>query len=189
MKKYDLKIPRGYNPRTQAKIGYVAGQLDDQFKLLKKDVAGLTIKQLEWQLKPGMNTIGILLAHLAVAELWWLGIACKEMPWNPTGNKLMKTTCGFEDDGIPLKRNGKHNPELKGYSLDKYLKVLIKVRRRSHKELKTWSDRDLDRFYTTPKGTKISYGWTLYHVLEHFSGHYGQIQLLKHLMRDKGILT
>ncbi len=26
--------------------------------------------------------------------------------------------------------------------------------------------------------------WVLYHMLEHFSGHYGQILLLRHLYRD-----
>jgi hypothetical protein len=27
--------------------------------------------------------------------------------------------------------------------------------------------------------------WVLYHMLEHFSGHYGQILLLRHQYRDR----
>jgi len=30
--------------------------------------------------------------------------------------------------------------------------------------------------------------WILYHVLEHFAGHFGQVLLVKHQMRDAGVL-
>lgn len=188
MKKHDLNIPKGYDQKNQAKIGYVAAQLDDQLKQLKKNVGGLTIKQLEWQQKPGMNTIGMLLGHIALAEYWWINLATKGIKWNPDGQKMMTKVCGFGDDGLPLPEDGKHYHELRGYSLDKYLKVLARVRRATHKELRTWHDRDLDTLYEIPKHARISYGWTLYHVLEHFSGHFGQILLLKHLMHDAGVL-
>jgi hypothetical protein len=188
MKKRVLKIPTGYNPKTQAKIGYVAAQLDDQLKLLKKDVEGLTVKQLEWQQKPGMNTIGILLAHIALVEIWWLAVVPKGLSWEPDGKKLVKKTCGFEDDGIPLKADAGHYPELKGFTIEQYLKALANARRVAHRELKELRDTDLDKCYTTYRGDKITFGWTLYHVLEHFCGHYGQILLLKHLMCDVGVL-
>jgi len=76
---------------------------------------------------------------------------------------------------------------LKGYSLEKYLKVLTKVRNLIHREMKNWHDRDLEKTYKLGN-RQISRMWTLYHVLEHFAGHFGQVLLLKHLMRDAGIL-
>ncbi|MDH3890683.1 MAG: DinB family protein [candidate division Zixibacteria bacterium] len=185
--KHEIKLPRGYDPKTQTKVGLFAAQLDDQLKRLKNNVKGLTIKQLEWQQKPGMNTIGMLLAHLALVEVWWIRIAPKGIPWQPDGKKLIQKACGFEDDGLPMPPSGRHSKYLKGYSLERYLKILAKVRRSIHREMKVWRDRDLDKLYALGS-RRISRMWTLYHVLEHFAAHFGQVLMLKHLMRDAGVL-
>lgn len=187
MPKEVLKPAPGYDPKTQAKIGYVAAQLDDQLKWLKKNVKGLTVKQLEWQQRPGMNTVGMLLAHIALVELWWIKVATAGIKWEPDGKNYIKKVCGFEDDGIPLAADGKHPKYLKGVTCESYLKVMAKVRRMIHRELKSWRDKDLGKLYALGKH-QFSFEWTLYHVLEHFGGHYGQILLLKHLMRDAGVL-
>jgi len=187
MPKREIKLPAGYDKRTQAKIGLFAAQLDDQLKRLKNNVKGLTVKQLEWQQRPGMNTIGMLLAHLAVVEVWWINVAptCKE--WGPDVIKMIQKICGVQDDGMPLPPDGRHPKYLRGYSLDKYLKVLARARRSIHREMKTWRDRDLDKLYSLNK-SQFSRSWTLYHVLEHFAAHFGQILLLKHLMRNAKVL-
>ncbi|SYZ72490.1 hypothetical protein TRIP_C20605 [Candidatus Zixiibacteriota bacterium] len=187
MKKRELKIARGYNPKTQAKIGLFAAQLDDQLTRLKKIVADLTVEQLQWQLRPGMNTIGMLLAHLSVVEVWWIKIAPAEMPWEPKGKALLQKTCGIEDDGLPLPADGVHPSYLQGFTIDKYFQVLARGRRSIHTEMKKWHDRDLDKFYKLGE-EHMTRTWTLYHVLEHFCSHLGQIQILKHLMRDAGVL-
>jgi hypothetical protein len=54
-------------------------------------------------------------------------------------------------------------------------------------ELRGWRDADLASTYSF-RDRLISREWTVYHVLEHFCAHHGQIQLLKHLMRDAGVL-
>ncbi|MCK5127261.1 MAG: DinB family protein [candidate division Zixibacteria bacterium] len=187
MKKWELKIAPGFDPKTQKQIGLFSAQLDDQLSRLKKELKGLTVKQLEWQLKPGMNTIGMLLAHFAIAEVWWILIASKELPWETKGKQKLIKVCGLEDDGIPLATDGLHPKYLKGFSLDKYLKILNKSRRAVRKELKTWRDRDLNKFYTVDK-MQATPASTIYHVLEHFCGHFGQILLLKHLLRDAKLL-
>ena len=66
--------------------------------------------------------------------------------------------------------------------------LLDKARASTHDVLRTWSDDDLASTYANGDRT-ISREWTVYHVLEHFSGHYGQILLLKHLMRTAGVLA
>lgn len=187
MIKREIKIPRGYNPRTQAKVGLFAAQLDDQLKRLKNNIKGLTVKQLEWQRRKGMNTVGMLLAHLALVEVWWINIAPTGTPWNPDGKKIIKKVCGFEDDGLPLAPNGGHCKYLRRYSLNDYLNSLAKARRSIHRELKKWPDRDLDKVFSVGK-RRFSKAWTLYHVLEHFAQHFGQILMLKHMMRDAGVL-
>ena len=187
MTKRVINIPRGYDPKTQAKIGLFAGQLDDQLKWLKKQVAGLTVKQLEWQLKPGMNTVGMLLAHLALVEVWWIKVAPQGLPWDPDGKRMLSKICGIEDDGMPLKPKGVHPEYLRKLTLDDYLKTLGKARRSIHRELKTWRDRDLDRPMKLFKH-EFTKTWILYHVLEHFASHFGQVLLLMHFMRDAGVL-
>lgn len=189
MKKREIRIPRGYDTKTQSRIGLFAAQLDDQLKLLKTAVGDLTVEQLEWQYRPGMNTVGMLLAHIAVAEVWWLRVAHYGLPWEGDGEKIIKKICGFEDDGLPLPEDGRHPEMLKGMTVKQYLDVLSKARRGSHRELKNWKDRDLDKIYTSYYKRQISYAWTLYHVLEHFAGHFGQILMLKHMMRDAGVLV
>ena len=187
MKRHEIRIPRGYDPRAQLKIGLFASQLDDQLKRLRNNVKDFTVKQLEWQQRPGMNTIGMLLAHLALVEYWWINLAPNGVQWEPDGKKRIHKVCGFEDDGLPMKPNERHPKYLKGYNLENYLKVLTKVRNLIHREMKNWHDRDLEKSYKLGN-RQISRMWTLYHVLEHFAGHFGQVLLLKHLMRDAGIL-
>jgi uncharacterized damage-inducible protein DinB len=186
MKKREMKIARGYDPKTQSRIGLFAAMFDDQLKLLKADVKDLTVEQLEWQQKPGMNTIGMLMAHLSLVEVWWIKIAPTGAGWDE-GKKVIQKTCGIEDDGLPLAADGVHPSYLKGFTLEQYFAVLAKGRRVVHSSMKKWKDKDLDKFYAGGK-RQLSYAWTLYHVLEHFAGHYGQILMVKHLMRDAGVL-
>ena len=127
--------------------------------------------------------------HIVRVNDYWINIVAKELPAEPDGEKLLKKVTGIngDDDGLPLKKNGIHSKALKGYTLKQYLTMLRKARTSVHKELRTWRDKDLIKTYRRRK-FDISYEWTIYHVLEHFSGHYGQILLLKHLMQDAGVL-
>ncbi len=101
MQKRELKYPIGYDPKTQAIITLFAAQLDDQLTLLKESVGKFTISQLEWQPQRGMNTIGMLLAHLAVVEVFWITIAAREISGEPEGDDIMLKTIGIrsDDDG------------------------------------------------------------------------------------------
>jgi len=187
MPKVILKPARGYDPKAQAKIGWIAAQMDDQLKWLKTAVKDLTVRQLEWQLRPGMNTVGMLLAHLAIVDLWWITLASDGAPTEEDWTKLATRICGFPDDGIPLSADSKHPSFIKGYTLEKYLAALNKVRRLVHRKLKKWHDRDLEQTYNFGK-RQFSKSWTLYHMHEHSCGHFGQVLLLKHMMRDAGVL-
>jgi hypothetical protein len=186
MKKREMKIARGYDPKTQSKVGLFAAMFDDQLKRLKAEVKDLTVEQLEWQQRPGLNTIGMLVAHLSLVEVWWIKIAPTEVGWDE-GKKIIQKTCGIEDDGMPLGPEGVHPSYLKDFTAEQYFAILARGRRAVHSSMKKWRDKDLDKYYAGGK-RQLSYAWTLYHVLEHFAGHYGQILLVKHLMRDAGVL-
>jgi uncharacterized damage-inducible protein DinB len=189
----DLKIPRGYDLKKQKQVALFAAQLDDQLSLLGKSVESLSVKQLEWQQNRGMNTIGMLLAHLAIVDLWWAVIAPKGMQPEPEGDVINMKVIGIrmDDDGMPIPKKGIHPDTLKGKTAKQYLEMLAMARRAVHKELRTWNDRKLPTRFVRMRGKKriqITHTWVLYHLLEHFAGHYGQILLIKHLMRDAGVL-
>jgi uncharacterized damage-inducible protein DinB len=189
MKDVRLKIPAGYNNSSQRIVALFAAQLDDQLRRLKETVAELGTAHLEWQPHPGVNTVGMLLAHIAVAEVYWINVAPAGIPLEPDGDNLILKTIGIrmDDDGLPLKPDGRPPAPLVGKSLTDYLNMLDKMRTASHATLRTWQDTDLDRGYPL-RDITVTRSWTLYHVLEHFATHYGQILMLKHLMRDAGVL-
>ncbi len=189
MNEAKLKIPDGYDPQTQRTVGIFAAQLDDLLARLKRAVAGLTVEQLEWQLHPGMNTIGMLLAHNAVVETFWLMVAPKGIPVEPDGNERIKELIGIRgnEDGLPLPPEGIHPASLAGKTLDEYISMLNAARSAVHGELRTWTDDSLDTFFNV-EDYRISRAWVLYHVLEHLAAHVGQVLILMHIMRDRGAL-
>lgn len=117
-------------------------------------------------------------------------MAVKSMEWDEQADKLMLKIIGIkgDDDGLPIPPDGGHGPKLIGKDFAAYFKMLKKARLAVHKELRDWPDRSLDNTFVR-RGTSISRLWVLYHVLEHFAGHYGQILLLKHMMQDVGVLA
>jgi uncharacterized damage-inducible protein DinB len=189
VKERKLTMPAGYDPVTQRLVGAFAAQLDDQLRLLREALEGLETKHLEWQPHPGINTIGMLLAHLAVVEVFWFNVGAAEMPLEPDGDNLILATIGIrmDDDGLPLAADGRHPSTLAGKGAADYLQMLDSARRAIHETLQKWTDADLARTFKR-REIATSREWTLYHVLEHFAAHFGQILLLKHLMRDAGIL-
>ena len=183
-----LETPAGYDARNNPRIASFAAQLDDQLALLKKNTAGLEVRHLEWQLHPGMNTIGMLLAHLAIVDVWWLQ-AAPRLIVEAEAESLLRGVIGIgmDDDGLPAKADSLHPEPLQGKTLDDYFRMLDAARAASHAQLRQWRDADLEGDYTL-RDRVISKEWTLYHALEHFSGHYGQILLLKHMLRNAGLL-
>jgi uncharacterized damage-inducible protein DinB len=183
-----LSVPTGYDIQSNQRVASFAAQLDDQLVRLKKDCSELEVHHLEWQPNPGVNTIGMLLAHLAIVDIWWIRIAPNQVP-ESEADKIFKEIAGIggDDDGLPLAPDGRHPGPLTGKTLEDYLRMIDNARAVTHKELSKWRDIELDSTYPL-RDRIISREWTLYHVLEHFAGHYGQILLLKHLMCDAGIL-
>ena len=172
--------------RSAAAMTWVA-HLDDQTKLLAKDLADIRPAELQWQLKRGMNTIGMLLAHLAIVEVFWLHVAEGHASEE---NMRRCLGVGTDDDGMPLAAGGSPPKGLAGRPLKYYLKLLQLARAHTRKHVRRYADADLARsiLRTRRNGQRqrVSLHWILYHLAEHFSGHYGQILLLRHLYRDRG---
>jgi uncharacterized damage-inducible protein DinB len=159
--------------------------LEDQSRLLWTGLEGITPDELCWQPHLGMNTIGMLLAHLAIVEAWWTKIIIEKDEASDTQAMI---GIGSDDDGMPLKAGEKPIALLDGKDVAFFRDLNEKARAyfRSKVAAMTEADLDAETIRTRPDGTTVSISgrWYLYHVLEHFSGHYGQILLLRHLYRD-----
>jgi uncharacterized damage-inducible protein DinB len=170
----------GFQSREAA--SFIA-QLDDQSGRLARATRDLTPEELGWQPRPGMNTIGMLLTHLAIVEVWWTAFATDYDP------EAFERTLGIgaDDDGMPLAEDGTPPAGLQGKDLAYYDALLERARTFVKEQLATLSEAAMEgeRERTRADGTKrvITTRWILYHILEHFAGHFGQILLLRHLYR------
>src|SRR6266851_7046620 len=92
---YRIIVPPG---RAREAASFLA-QMDDQSRRLFEDLRGITAAELQWQPRAGSNTIGMLLAHIAIVEVYWLLIASETMSHEAV-RKVLRF--GVDDDGMPL---------------------------------------------------------------------------------------
>jgi hypothetical protein len=175
----EIKLPAGY--RSPSVASFIA-QLDDQLTRLRRATRGLNPADLQWQPARGMNTIGMLLAHIAIVEVYWTMIALAHEKKPEVRDVL---GIGEDDDGLPIPENAEPIALLNGKDLAFYDDLLDRARAYFKRMAKDALDDDLDREIprTRPDGSVRVFNvrWYFYHLLEHFSGHFGQILLLKHM--------
>jgi uncharacterized damage-inducible protein DinB len=176
-----LETPQGY---ACAEVALFMSQLDDQSARLFRDLHDIGPDELEWQPAPGMNTIGMLLAHNAIVEVFWtdLGLLGKPVA-DPTG----PLGIGLDDDGMPIPPEGLPPPNLAGKPLAYFRDLLDKARNVVKRTAATLTEKDLPGMRTRTRRNgqveDFNVRWVLYHLVEHFAGHYGQILLLRHQYR------
>jgi uncharacterized damage-inducible protein DinB len=176
-----LETLPGFRSETIARFLW---QLDEQRRVLIKDTRGLSAKELEWQPAPGMNSIGMLLAHIAYAEnhLAQVGLEGK-----PTSDTRAAIGISEEEEGMPLADGAPPSPALAGRELAWFDALLERARAYTRGVATTLVEGDLAREVRRrrPDGSErvFNVGWVLYHMLEHEAGHHGQINLLRHLQQ------
>ena len=176
-----LETPPGFRSETIARFLW---QMDEKRRMLIKDTRGLSAKELEWQPAPGMNSIGMLLAHIAYAEnhLAQVGLEGK-----PTSDTRAAIGISEEEEGMPLAEGAPPSPALAGRELGWFDALLERSREYTRGVARTLVEGDLAREVRRkrPDGSErvFNVGWVLYHMLEHEAGHHGQINLLRHLQQ------
>jgi len=168
---------------ASTEVGSFLDQMDDQLRRLTEQTRGASRDELAWQPAPGMNTIGMLLAHNAIVEVFWTSLMMEIEPDTQTVLGLAS-----EDDGMPLPEGGSPPAALAGKELAYFDGLLDKARAFCKTQSAKLTNADLDAIVsrTRPDGTKVEINkrWILYHMLEHFAGHYGQVNLLRHLYKS-----
>jgi len=128
-------------------------------------VRNLSQSQFDWRPPNHTHSIGILLAHIAESEYWWISIVAQ------------KKSSPAEADFDRFEKARKPADILA--LLDEYLT-----------ETRTWLERERvedwdDIFYDVEgRDKKVSKRWLIWHVVEHQARHRGQIFMI---MRMQGI--
>jgi hypothetical protein len=125
----------------------------------------------------------MLVAHIAISEVWWLDVAARGMPPGPEARPRARAPGHrHRRRRMPAKPGSRHPAALSGWPLDRYFELLNKTRACTMECLASWRDTELDD--PLHVGTRdVTKGWILYHVLEHVAQHMGQIGLLAALQR------
>ena len=180
--RYAIEPPAGFRSREAALF---VAQLDDQSRRLVEDTRALTAAALEWQPAPGQNTMGMLLAHTAYWEVFWTRMVLEDRPLPFEVRDVLGIDRG--EIGTPLPADGCPPAGLAGKDVAYFHDLLARARAHTHEVARNLADADLQREVTRqrPDGTQntITVRWALYHMLEHLAGHYGQVNLLRHLQR------
>jgi uncharacterized damage-inducible protein DinB len=174
-------------PGTASPIaGLFLWQLDDQSRRLTEDTRGASAAELAWQPARGMNTIGMLLAHIAAVEVGWIRAAVFGLD-RDSGVVLGLSKRQID---MPLAADAAPPGTLADRELRYFDDLLARARAYTRTSIAELTDADLDRRFRTPASWEGgggefegTIGWALYHVLEHEAGHYGQINLLRHQHR------
>lgn len=157
-------------------------QMLEQDRILFESLQGITPEELEWQPERGMNTIGMLLAHNAIVDVFWTQLAILGLK---EGDSRPVLGIGMDDDGMPLAPDAGPPANLQGKPLAYYQDLISKGRAYVKDAWGKLSDADMEKETTRerPDGSKriLNVRWAISHILEHFAGHRGQIQLLRHL--------
>jgi uncharacterized damage-inducible protein DinB len=157
-------------------------QLRDGHRALREVIEGLSAQDLAWQHAPGFNTIGMLLAHIALNEVHLIQVGVE----GAKNSRIQETLgIGEDDDGMPIAADGTPPATLAGKDLAYYRSLLDRALAVSEEALRNLEDADFDRRITRPRpqgGERVlNVRWTLHHILEHLFLHHGQIGLIKHL--------
>jgi hypothetical protein len=132
------------------------------------------------------RTIGMLLSHNAIVEVLWSQVG---LAGEPVDTEPVLGLDAWTGDGMPMPPEGAPPAHLAGKPLSYYLDLLERARVFAKRKAMVVQDSELEliRRRTRRNGTEneFSVRWVLYHMLEHFAGHYGQILLLRHQYRSR----
>lgn len=157
-------------------------QLDDQTRRLVQETGDATPEALAWQPAPGANTMGMLLAHVAVAETHMASVLIEG---RPDSDVLGVLGIGPDDDGLPLPAGARPPAILAGKDVAFFHDLLRRAREHTRRIAIPLTEADLDRRVVRrpPDGTTrhSNVDWAFYHLVEHLAGHRAQILLIQHL--------
>src|SRR5262249_54002567 len=129
-------------------IASFIAQLDDLLERQHDQTRKLTPADLEWQPAPGMNTIGMLMAHQAVIEVGWTGMGIEDLQRDQV---RFKEILGIDSTGIPLPEDAAPPAALAGKELAFYDDLLTRARAHLKRVAVSVKDSDLTIIRPRPR--------------------------------------
>jgi uncharacterized damage-inducible protein DinB len=136
--------------------------LHDDMKATFQD---LSQTALDWVPGPGMNSLGVLVAHTAGAERYWIGDVAFQ---DPSDRDRAAEFRAQGMDAAQLGRRLDNNLVYVRGGMDKFSLDDLKKLRVSHRD-----------------DQKFTAGWALSHALEHTALHLGHAQVTRQLWEQK----
>jgi uncharacterized damage-inducible protein DinB len=143
--------------------------LSERFRQLHADIkeslTELPDEALDWVPGPEMNSLSVLIAHLAGAERYWIGDVAR---------------------GDPSNRDRDAEFRVRGLDKAALNKLLSDLDTFNSATFETLELADLEKLrYSQRENRQISVGWAITHALEHTATHLGHIQILRQLWEQK----
>ncbi|WP_108802129.1 DinB family protein [Aquimarina sp. Aq107] len=154
-----------------SRIGQYLLALNNIGRKIIRAVQTLSLDELDYVRQEDINSIGAYLMHLSAVEAYYQKLTFE--------NRLLSNE---EENELAISINlGKvANHTFQNLPLDYYLNSFRETRRKTFELFKAKSDKWLDKECSVLDDTNL-YHWL--HILEHQSYHFGEIMILKKMMR------
>jgi uncharacterized damage-inducible protein DinB len=134
---------------------------------IDKAIQGLPQEALDWSPGSEMNTIAVLITHLAGAERYWIGDV---------------------GAGEPSGRDRAAEFRVQGLSSEALQKRLTETSQYARQTLSRFTLEDLEQTRISPRdGQEANLAWCLLHALQHTGIHLGHIQLTRQLWEQREV--
>ena len=163
-------------------VAFAVAAIADVHAQLGAAIRGLPPAAFAWQQAPRTNTIGMLVAHVALAEVNLAQVVLLAEPRGHTPDVLGLTT---DDDGMPIEKYGGSPPAaLAGRDEAYFLSLIERAEAHTFAAGRALSEEQLGEEIARPPRPDGSYRvfdrrWALHHMVEHAARHLGQIHVLK----------
>ena len=183
-KPYLLARDPRFRTTDQRDVARFMSQFADQSRRLQKEVADLSVADLARIPGAGRNSVAMLLSHIALTEVFWMGVAARGVTSREAAESLSREITGMslDDDGMPAAPGAPEPAALAGWDVARHIELLRTAREFMIGETLQWTDQDL-LGVVTYRERELSREWVLYHLLEHFACHYGQLCLVMALRK------
>jgi len=132
---------------------------------IHQTIEGLSTEALDWTPGPDMNSLAVLVAHIAGSERYWIG----DIAGNEPSGRVRESefqTAGVDEAALSAR--------------------LEAVLAHSRTVLERLTLAELEAKRSNPRdGREYTVAWAVFHALEHTALHLGQMQLTRQLWEQR----
>jgi uncharacterized damage-inducible protein DinB len=133
---------------------------------IKEELSQLPAEALDWIPGEGMNSLAVMVVHVAGSERYWIG----DVVMGESSNRDREAE--FRASGLEVSQLNQRLDESYKYAKGAMARLYLK---------------DLDRQCLSPSsGKTFSAAWALLHALDHAAIHLGHVQLTRQLWNERG---